>query len=268
VFAYRHKSLGCFVQAAIIVAASAAGILASAVPAAAQHGIFDTFFGRRSSSNAPSAFADPFSNSNPFSNLFGSRPAETPRTPDMGGGVAYCVRLCDGRFFPIQRVGNVTPAQACNSFCPAAQTRIYNGSTIDNASGPDGKRYADLSTAFAHREKIVPGCTCNGKDAVGLVNTPIEEDTTLRAGDIVATNSGLMAYNGNGTPGTRNQAANFTPISSYSGLSADLRRRLTETKIAPATEAPAKPVAATPAAPADTTASIRSSRNKRVQADR
>jgi hypothetical protein len=230
VFAYRHKSLGCFVQAAIIVAASAAGILASAVPAAAQHGIFDTFFGRRSSSNAPSAFADPFSNSNPFSNLFGSRPAETPRTPDMGGGVAYCVRLCDGRFFPIQRVGNVTPAQACNSFCPAAQTR-----------------------------------TCNGKDAVGLVNTPIEEDTTLRAGDIVATNSGLMAYNGNGTPGARNQAANFTPISSYSGLSADLRRRLTETKIAPATEAPAKPVAA---APADTTASIRSSRNKRVQADR
>src|SRR5262249_22834143 len=155
--------------------------------------------------------------------------------------------------------------------CPAAQTKIYNGSTIDNASA-DGKRYADLSTAFAYREKIVPGCTCNGKDAVGLVNTPIEEDATLRAGDIVATNSGLMAYNGNGapaptTPGNKKQAANSPPTSSYSGLSADLRRRLTETKIAPATDAPAKPVAASPAAPADTTASTRSARNKRVQAD-
>jgi hypothetical protein len=262
VFANRDKSLRRCVQAAIIVVASAAGILASAVPAAAQHGIFDTFFGRRSVGNAPTAFADP------FSSLFGSRPAETPRPPEMTGGTAYCVRLCDGRFFPIQRVGNVTPAQACSSFCPAAQTKIYNGSSIDTASGADGKHYADLSTAFAYREKIVPGCTCNGKDAVGLVNTPIEEDTTLRAGDIVATNAGLMAYNGNGAPDPRRQAANFTPISSYSGLSADLRRRLTETKIVPATDTPAKPVAASPAAPADTTASTRSTRNKRVQADR
>jgi uncharacterized protein DUF2865 len=263
VFAYRHNSLGRYVKAAIVVAASAMGILASAVPASAQHGIFDTFFGRRSVGNAPTAFADP------FSSLFGSRPAETPRAPDMASGAAYCVRLCDGRFFPIQRVGNVTPAQACSSFCPAAQTKIYNGSTIDNASSADGKRYTELSTAFAYREKIVPGCTCNGKDAFGLVNTPIEEDATLRAGDIVATNTGLMAYNGNGAPGPdKKQAANFTPISSYSGLSADLRRRLTETKIAPATDTPAKPVAASPAPPADTTASTRNTRNKRVQADR
>ena len=43
---------------------------------------------------------------------------------------------------------------------------------------------------------IVPDCTCNGKDALGLVNTPVDDDPTLRPGDIVATNDGLMAYNG------------------------------------------------------------------------
>jgi hypothetical protein len=84
-----------------------------------------------------------------------------------------------------------------------------------------------------------------------------------------------MAYNGSnvvgsGNAGAKKQAANFTPISSYSGLSADLRRKLTETKIAPATETPATPaqVKQGDATQGDITASIRSGRNKRVQADR
>ncbi len=97
------------------------------------------------------------------------------------------MRLCDGRFFPLQRHGGVSTAQACSSFCPASQTKIYRGSSIDHAVAQDGKRYADLSTAFAYREQIVPDCTCNGKDAFGLVNTPVEKDATLQPGDIVAT---------------------------------------------------------------------------------
>ncbi len=111
------------------------------------------------------------------------------------------------------------------------------------------------------REKIVQGCTCNGKDAFGLVNTPVEEDATLRPGDIVATNNGLMAYNGGGG---RKPGASFTPIASYSGLSPELRRKLTETKIEPATATPAAPA---PVAPTDTTASTRG-KSKRAQVER
>jgi hypothetical protein len=67
-----------------------------------------------------------------------------------------------------------------------------------------------------------------------------------------------MAYDGG--PGRQ---ASFTPIGSYGGLSADLRRQLTETKIAPATErAPPPP----PTKQAD--ASPRSAKSKRAQADR
>jgi hypothetical protein len=168
------------------------------------------------------------------------------------------VRLCDGRYFPIQRHSGASSAQTCSSFCPASATSIYNGNSIAHAVAPDGKRYAELAAAFAYRQKIVPGCTCNGRDAFGLVNTAVADDPTLRPGDIVATNAGLMAYNG-GTIGST-----FTPISTYAGLSADLRRQLTETKIDPAAEGPAPmpPLRQAEAPPA------RSTKNKRAQADR
>jgi hypothetical protein len=236
-------------------------VLALVMPtgSASAQNIFDSLFGRFNRAHtgpSTTAYADPFSAWNPF----GSRPAETPQA-EVGGGVAYCVRLCDGRFFPIQRQSNQSPAQACSSFCPASQTKIYSGSSIDNSVGPDGKSYRELGTAFTYREKIVAGCTCNGKDAFGLVNTPVEDDPTLRAGDIVATNNGLMAYNG-GT--SARKAANFTPVASYSGLSSDLRRKLTETKITPAAPTPAVPATAA----GETTGSIRNAKNKRVQVDR
>jgi hypothetical protein len=269
VFAHRQNSLGYFAQAIFAVGLGAAALTVSASSASAQNnGFFESLFGGKRWNNGPTAYADPFSQFNPF----GSRPAETtPRaaTAGDGGSVAFCVRTCDGRYFPIQRHSGVTPAQACSSFCPASQTKIYNGSTIENASA-DGKRYADLSTAFVYREKIVPGCTCNGKDAFGLVTPPIEEDATLRQGDIVATSNGLMAYNGSNG---RRQAANYTPIGSYGGLSSELRRKLTETKIAPAVEASAtpaqiKPLDAKAAADVDTTGSIRKIKGKRVQVER
>jgi uncharacterized protein DUF2865 len=261
VLAHRQTSSGYRAQGIIAKATVLAGIaiLALVMPigSASAQNIFDTLFGRfNRAPAAPSttAYADPFS-----ANPFGSRPAEAPPA-EVGGGVAYCVRLCDGRFFPIQRHGTQSPAQACNSFCPASQTKIYNGSSIDNSVGPDGRSYRELSTAFTYREKIVPGCTCNGKDAFGLVNTPVAEDPTLRAGDVVATNNGLMAYNGGTSART---AANFTPIASYSGLSGELRRRLSETKITPTAESLAaaaqiKPTSVTP----------RNGTNKRAQVDR
>src|ERR1700733_10300307 len=50
-----------------------------------------------------------------------------------GGGQAYCVRTCDGRYFPISSAGNQSRAASCNSFCPASETKVVYGSNIDNA---------------------------------------------------------------------------------------------------------------------------------------
>jgi hypothetical protein len=117
--------------------------------------------------------------------------------PSISGGtgrsVAYCVRLCDGRYFPMQRHGNATSIQLCNAFCPAAKTQVFNGSAIDHAVANNGTRYATLDNAFVYREKIVSDCTCNGKDPFGLAKIDAKSDPTLRPGDIVATGDNQKA---------------------------------------------------------------------------
>jgi Protein of unknown function (DUF2865) len=161
-FAVFATSLGFGFVRKIFTVVFALITLASSLQSASAQGIFEALFGRPWSS-APSAYADPSSQLNPF----GGRTAPSSEAT----GTAYCVRLCDGRYFPIQRHAGLSPAQACSSFCPASATKIYSGSTIEHATAPDGKRYSELGTAFTYRDKLVPGCTCNGKDAFGLVTT-------------------------------------------------------------------------------------------------
>jgi hypothetical protein len=219
-------------------------LLTSVATASAQN-IFEALFGRLWNSPVTS-YADP------------NAPLRSQEATRSEVGFAYCVRLCDGRYFPIQRHSRATLAQTCGSFCPASATQIYNGNGIDHAVAPDGKRYSELATAFTYRKKIVPGCTCNGRDAFGLVNPAVTDDPTLRPGDIVATNAGLMAYSGGPNGST------FTPISTYAGLSADLRRQLTETKVEQPAEGPEllPPLRQAEAPPA------RRTTNKRAQVDR
>ena len=204
--------------------AAALAVAVPAVPASAQ-GLFETLFGRpRQAPGGPSnSYADPNSQANPF-----GRPAD-PAAPAVAPSpsVSYCVRLCDGRFFPIQRSNGADPVETCNSFCPAAVTKIFFGSGIEHAVARDGSRYAKLSTAFVYRDRTVAGCTCNGRDAFGVVIPTANDDPTLRAGDIVASDKGFIAY-----AGGRRQNAEFTPVQ-LSGLSSELRQKLANAKIAP-----------------------------------
>lgn len=206
----RHSSLAGL--GFLAVTALTASLLAPA-PASAQN-FFDLLFGgfRRAvqppPQQPPPVYGDPNS---PYPNFEGDR-------GDPGGpSVAFCVRTCDGRHFPI-RAAN--PAEICAAFCPAAATQVFYGSKIDYAHANDGRTYRELPTAFAYRDKLVSGCSCNGKDPFGLARLDIRDDPTLRPGDIVATKGGLMQATGRG--------AEFTPISG------EMRRRLSEVKVAPA----------------------------------
>ena len=71
----------------------------------------------------------------------GERYGAEPRISG-GSGVAtsYCVRLCDGRYFPIQRTSTSQAAQVCSALCPAAATKVFFGSDIARATARDGKR--------------------------------------------------------------------------------------------------------------------------------
>ncbi|WP_272840526.1 MULTISPECIES: DUF2865 domain-containing protein [Rhodoplanes] len=155
----------------------------------------------------------------------GVTPPEAPPA-----ATAYCVRLCDGRFFPLSAPAAISPAKLCSAFCPASRTKVFEGAGIDQATAPDGSRYASLATAHLYRKELVAGCTCNGRDAFGLAKVDIANDPTLRAGDVVATRDGLKVFQGAG--GTRHRAADFTPIRRSPLVSDDLRRKLRGLRVA------------------------------------
>jgi Protein of unknown function (DUF2865) len=134
-----------------------------------------------------------------------------PRVRSYGGAQAYCVRTCDGRYFPIAVSDNQSRGASCNSFCPASETKLVYGSNIDDAATESGEPYSELPNAFRYRNEIVAGCTCNGKDQFGLASVKIENDPTLRKGDLVAGANGLMVA-GRG-PDRRGAALNFSPAS-------------------------------------------------------
>src|SRR6202043_394268 len=168
-------------------------------------------------------FADPFANT--------PQPAAPPRPVVASSGPAFCVRSCDGKYFPLMR-GNASPVQMCQAFCPASPTKVFFGSNIDGAYSAGGERYADSENAFAYRKALRADCTCNGRDPAGLAPVDLTLDSSLRPGDVIATTDGLVAYSGVRL-GT-SQTAEFTPVASYPGLTADVRARLGEMKVAPA----------------------------------
>ena len=178
---------------------------ASAIaPVAQAQDFFSALFGGFGRSRGPSIHL-------PFVNEGGPFAPGDARPRYSGGGQAYCVRTCDGRYFPINASDNQSRAASCNSFCPASDTRIVYGSSIDAAATETGKPYSELPNAFRYRTELVAGCTCNGKDQLGLAPVKIENDPTLRKGDIVAGEGGLVVANHGADK--RGASLNFSPAS-------------------------------------------------------
>ena len=249
----------------LVAAAALAGVVLMPRMASAE-GLFDLFFGgfqkQQQQKPPPQAnfFADPFG--------LNQQPAPPPRpVVASGSGPAFCVRSCDGRYFPLTMRGGASPIQMCQAFCPASPTKVFFGSNIDGASSANGERYADSDNAFAYRKALRPDCTCNGRDAAGVAPVDLTLDTSLRAGDVIATTSGLVAYSGARLGA--GQTPDFTPVASYPGLTAEVRARLGEMKVAPVAAEMLANDARLPdvALPVTTVPKAASARGKRADAD-
>ena len=154
----------------------------------------------------------------------------TPLPPiGYGRSTGHCVRLCDGKHFPVHGRGEMSPTVMCQAFCPASVTKVFFGSQIDRAISMDGERYSELDSAFAYRKKLSTDCTCNGREPAGLAPVDLSLDTTLRAGDVVATTNGFVAFSGARTT----EPGEFTPVASYQGLTSSTRAHLDNVKVAP-----------------------------------
>lgn len=204
-----------------LLSAATAATLVLAVAAPAQAGFFEQLFGGfRHALRAPERLPDAVRG---FAAPFEPR---SERATDPSGRVeggparAFCVRTCDGHFFPVLAHPGLSAADACHAFCPASQTVMYSGGSIDSAVAPNGSRYADLPKAFLYRKQLVAGCTCNGHDQFGLAHIDINNDPTLRPGDVVSTGKAMVAFSGR-----KNQTAQFTPARNSRNSAKDYRSR-------------------------------------------
>jgi Protein of unknown function (DUF2865) len=181
-------------------AALAVSLVACLSAPAAAAGLFDFLFGGGNSRPAPpppppvggyytGPQADPRGAYHDSGSL-GPAAAGAPLDTGTGRATMFCVRMCDGRYYPIQQHGGASPAQICSAMCPASATQIFYGSSIDQASAPGVGPYTGTRNAYVYRKQLLPNCTCNGKDQFGLVTLDVNSDPTLRAGDVVAMRNG------------------------------------------------------------------------------
>jgi Protein of unknown function (DUF2865) len=204
----RHRD---HLKTALVIAAVSAAMSATVPGLAHAQGFFDFLFGgpQRPEPQPPSYNYPP----PPPEGVGRIAPAPLPQEHITGGegstghGVAFCVRLCDGQHFPMEKMANATPADTCRAICPHAATKVFFGSEIGGAVAQDGQQYTALPTAFVYRKQLVANCTCNGTDSLGLASFDVKTDPTLRPGDIVSTGDGLLSYTGKS-----GQGAAFAPL--------------------------------------------------------
>jgi hypothetical protein len=114
----------------------------------------------------------------------------------MSGG-GYCVRACDGYYFPLIKSSLISGQQSCEFACPAARVELYEGPSIEEARNAKGDRYSALPTAFSFREKLTARCACNDPaESHDYFLRFSFKDPTLRPGDIVVGEKGAFVYSG------------------------------------------------------------------------
>ncbi|ETR77551.1 hypothetical protein X566_07825 [Afipia sp. P52-10] len=169
-------------------------------PSAFAQDLFDLF---GSSSNDPIQQAAPPPTHLRVTKSFRKKPRPAPAKVAKASRL-FCVRTCDGRYYPIAAGGEAT----CQSICPNAETSVFKGSSIETAVNKDGRSYARLPNALRFRNEMVPQCSCLASSTTGLSYVNIDNDPTIRSGDIVANANGLMVASK-----ARRSRITFRPIS-------------------------------------------------------
>ncbi len=211
-------------------------LTAFSAPAVAEGGLFGTILQAlgRAIAPPPHRSAEPEENrNNSLSDAFG--PGSEIKPAEGGPQVSYCVRTCDGRYFPLAKNAEMTPAKMCHALCPAAETEIYYGSNIENAVSQRGNRYASLANAFLYREKMVEGCSCNSRSPVGTASIDYRNDPTLRPGDIVMTEDGPIVFRGAVAP--THKMSDFVPVKDSKRVSDSVRAKVIALKAMPTRQA-------------------------------
>jgi len=129
----------------------------------------------------------------------------------------FCVRTCDGFYFPLelsQDADNPSNAgSACQSNCPGAEVLPFfadgDSDTIEQAKSFDLQNYGALKHAYSYRSTLTAACACHRS---ANLNDSVLTDPTLRKGDIIMTSQGLVVFRG--FENTNQPEKNFSPVRS------------------------------------------------------
>lgn len=115
----------------------------------------------------------------------------------FGSGTEFCVRTCDGYFFPLIKSAQQTKQASCEYACPSAPVAYYHGASIESARNLKGEKYTALPTAFKFRERVSQGCACHPPEESQQHSLKIVgNDPTAHSGDIVVGQKGAFVYQG------------------------------------------------------------------------
>jgi len=150
-------------------------------------------------------------------------------------GLAVCVRLCDGFFFP-----SATSAggdKACAAQCPDAPTVRYTepagSDRIEDAVSTRGALYSALPAANRYRTTLDNACRCRRAPAHGY-SASVLNDPTLRKGDVVMTPRGFLVFQGAKTRSIT--PSDFVALSQARSLPNGLRMTLVDMERAGASQ--------------------------------
>ncbi|MBG0811476.1 DUF2865 domain-containing protein [Methylosinus sp. H3A] len=167
-------------------------------------------------------------------------PERAVYTETAGGGRSYCVRECDGYFFPVGLYSSASDTashqRACGRLCPGARTTLYvmrggSDKIEDAVAARGGGSYSRLMASLQRKgegEKDKE-CSCHaGQSNGGQSNESSIEaiylDPTLRRGDAVMTTRGVEIFHGASRyPYSKND---FRPLARSPDLDEPIRRRL------------------------------------------
>ncbi|TCT08203.1 DUF2865 domain-containing protein [Aquabacter spiritensis] len=160
-------------------------------------------------------------------------PVEPQESARPSRRVAYCVRMCDGRYFPLS---DATPGAAeaqCAAFCPKAPSEVFRGSgaSIEGAYSDAGLAYGDIPNAYVYRTRLDQACTCTGNGPLGVAAIPIKQDETLRTGDLVMTADGARVFQPKSGAVPHDDTAFVLPEDAKR-LSRDMKQRIEDLQIA------------------------------------
>jgi hypothetical protein len=150
---------------------------------------------------------------------------DTKQKGARASGLAVCVRLCDGYFFPSATSSD--DDAACAVQCPDAPTARYTerGSStgIDNAISTRGALYSALPVAHRYQNTLDSACRCHRSPIDGYSASSLN-DPTLRKGDLVMTPNGFLVFQGAKTRSVR--SSDFVALSQARAVPKELRAAL------------------------------------------